>query len=147
MADWLDVPTPTTVDLVLHTQDEIHVLDLKAGKIPVEVIDNEQLLFYGASFGHLAPKAKHFTLHILQPWADGNSSWEVSTLRMAQFMDEAREAQRKVLAGDTTFGPSDHCMFCPANPHSLGDKGAPRCPAQMQLLYPQPLDEDEILNL
>lgn len=146
-ATWLQQEPETTADLVLFTQDELHVLDLKWGRIPVEVVDNEQLMYYAATYGHLAPKAKGVTVHILQPMAEGNSSWFISTTRLAQFMDEARKAEAKLLAKDVTFGPSDHCTFCPANPHSRGDKGSPLCPPMLQILYPSTVDEAAILDL
>lgn len=146
-ATWLVAQPKTTADLVLYTQDEIHVIDLKTGKIPVEVFENEQLLYYGVCYAPLAPKAKGVTLHIVQPWAGGNHSWHADTTRLGLFMDEARAAEAAILAKDVSFGPSDHCKFCPANPHSRGDKGAPLCPAMMHMLYPTIVDDDAILNL
>ena len=147
-ATWLDSKPHTTADLVLYTQDEIHVFDFKWGKIPVEVIDNHQLLFYAVCYAPLAPKAKGVMLHILQPRAEGNTSWFADTTVLQEFMAAAQLADKKILAGDLSFGPSDHCTFCPANPHSRGEKGAPLCPEMMQLLYPRvTVDEDEILNL
>jgi hypothetical protein len=111
------------------------------------VVGNHQLLFYGVCFAPLAPLAKGITLHIVQPWADGNQSWFADTNVLQQFMADAIAAEQKILAGDTTFGPSDHCKFCPANPHSRGLKGKPLCPAMMKLLYPPIVDEDEILSM
>jgi hypothetical protein len=146
-AEWLATKPTTTADLVLYTQDELHVLDLKTGKIPVDPYENEQLLFGAVTYAPLAPKAKGATLHILQPWADGNQSWYASANRLAQFMDDALAAEAAIQQGSVTFGPSDHCKFCPANPHSRGDKGKPLCPAMMQMLYPPILDEDSILAL
>ena len=146
-ATWLAGAPDTTVDLVLYTQDEIHVLDLKTGRIRVDVVGNEQLKYYAACFAPLAPKAKGVTIHIVQPWAD-NMDWAwVSTTELGQFMDEARAAEAAIIAGDVTFGPSDHCMFCPANPHARGLKGTPCCPVMLQILYPFRVDEDEILGL
>jgi hypothetical protein len=144
---WLATTPDTTVDLVLYTQDEIHVLDLKTGKIPVEVVGNEQLLYYGACFAPLAPLAKGVTLHIVQPWADGNQSWFVNTLELKKFIADAQAAEAAIQAGDVTFGPSHHCTFCPANPHSRGKKGTQMCPAMMRMLYPPAVNEDEILGL
>jgi len=146
-ATWLVNQPQTQVDCVLHTQDEMHIIDWKAGKIPVEVIDNEQLLFYAACFAPLAPKAKGVTVHIVQPWADNMNSWFVDTNRLGQFMAEAQATEAAVNAGDLSFGPSDHCTFCPANPHSRGDKGTPLCPPMLRILYPGLVDEDAILNL
>lgn len=146
-ATWLVSKPDTTADLVLHTQDEIHVIDLKMGKIPVEVIDNAQLLYGAVCYAPLAPKAKGVNLHILQPWANGNQHWFADTNVIKQFMTEALAAEAKMLAGDTTFNPSDHCTFCPANPHSRGRKGKPFCPAMMKIHYPPLIHEDEILGL
>jgi len=145
---WLMSAPDTTVDLVFYTADEIHVLDLKTGKVPVEVVGNEQLLYYGVSFAGLAPKAKGVTLHIVQPWADNMESWFVVTIELKQFMADAQAAEAAILGGDLTFGPSHHCMFCPANPHSRSaEKGSPSCPAMLRLLYPPVVNEDEILGL
>ena len=147
-ATWLQTEPDTAVDLVFYTQDEIHVIDLKTGKIPVEVWDNAQLLYYGTCFAHLAPRAKGVNLHIVQPWADNMEHWFADTNVIKQFMAEAQAAEAKVLAGDiTSWGPSDHCKFCPAYPHARGAKGNIMCPATMQILYPSHVDEDEILGL
>jgi hypothetical protein len=147
-AEWLASKPKTTADQVLYTQDELHIIDYKWGKIPVSVLDNVQLLFYAVCYAPLAPKAKQVTLHILQPYADNYDKVVVTTTELAKFMEEAMAAEAKVLAKDLSFGPSDHCMFCPANPHSRGDKGKPLCPPMMQMLYPTArVDEDAILGL
>lgn len=147
VAEWLDSKPQTTVDLCLYTQDELHVIDYKWGTIPVEVVGNEQLLFYAVSLGHLAPKAHGVTLHIVQPNADNIESWYADTNALADFMARARAAEQKISAGDTTFGPSDHCMFCPAYPHSRAEKGRPMCPVTLNMLYPSIVDEAAILGL
>jgi len=144
---WLKGRPWTTADLVLYVEDEIHVLDLKTGRIEVDVYDNHQLLFYGATYAPLAPKAKGVHLHIVQPWAQGNSHYFAYTSEIQAFMLEAQEAEAKINAGDLSFAPGDHCMFCPAYPHSRGAKSTPLCPVTMQLLYPRVCDEDEILAL
>ena len=71
----------------------------------------------------------------------------ISATELAQWKNELVAAQARVNAKDLTFGPSDYCGFCPAYPHSRSPKGTPLCPATMQLLYPSPFDEDEILGL
>lgn len=144
---WLANPTTTKADIVFHTQDEIHVVDSKWGKIPVEVVDNEQLLYYAATYGALAPKAKGVTVHIVQPRADNMTEWFISADRLKEFMDEALATEAAIAQGDLSFGPSKHCTFCPANPQSRSPKGRPLCPAQMSMLYPSIFDEDAILDL
>ena len=146
-AAWLDSKPQTTADLVLATKDELHIIDYKHGKIPVEVMGNKQLLFYGATYAELAPRAKGVTVHIVQPAADNMEKWYVTADELAEFMQDARDAETKVLQGSTLLHPGDACTFCPANPHSRGPKGRPKCPAMMKLLYPSVgLDEDEILK-
>jgi len=152
-ATWLPVdpktgkhPT-TTVDLVLYTQDELHVIDLKWGKIKVEVFDNDQLFYYATCFVHLAPKAKGVTNHILQPRADNMDHQYVTNTELKAWQAKAIATAHAINGGSLAFGPSDHCKFCPAYPHSRGQKGAPLCPAAMKLLYPAPFDEDEILGI
>jgi len=145
-ATWLASEPETTVDLVLYTQDELHVLDLKWGRILVDVFENDQALFYAVCFMHLAPKADGVTIHILQPAADNLEAVFVSRAELLEWQAKAVKAEAKILAGDVTFGPSDHCKFCPAYPHSRSAKGKPLCPATMQMLYPALIDEDAILN-
>jgi hypothetical protein len=148
VADWLPSKPGTTADLVLYVQDELHIIDLKSGKIPVAAVGNEQLLFYAATYGHLAPKATEVHLHIVQPWADVVDEWIVPSVVIAAFMNHAITAHDAIHAGSTQFVPGDHCQFCSANPHGRGLKGHPFCPAMMQLLYPQVgVDEDEFFNL
>jgi hypothetical protein len=146
VAEWLPSKPGTTADLVLYVNDEIHIIDLKTGKIPVYAVGNQQLLFYAATYGHLAPKATSVHLHIVQPWAEVTDEWIVDTLVIAQFMNDAVAAHNAIHAGSTQFSPGDGCQFCPANPHGRGLKGEPLCPAMMELLYPRLIDEDEILN-
>jgi hypothetical protein len=146
-ADWLITKPGTTADLVLYTQDEMHIIDYKWGKMPVEVVNNVQLLYYAACYAPLAPKAKGVTLHILQPPIHEYNSWFADTNEIASFMAQAQSAENAIQLGDVTFGPSDNCTFCPANPHSRGEKGRPLCPAMMKMLYPDKTDEAEILGL
>ena len=147
-ADWLPSKPKTKVDLVLYLVDELHVIDWKTGKIEVYADHNKQLLYYAACVLHLAPKAKGVWLHIVQPWADGHidSSW-ASREDLEDFMAEAVATDIAITAGSTKFGPTEKgCLFCPANPHSRGNKGSPSCPVMLDLLYPPVLDEADILG-
>jgi hypothetical protein len=85
-------------------------------------------------------------MHIVQPRANIFESWTVDTLDLAAFMGKAVNVQNALFAGQLDFMPGDHCTFCPANPHSRAAKGSVMCPAMMQILYPAPFDEDELLK-
>ena len=144
---WLPTKPRTTVDLILYTQDELHILDYKTGKIPVGAFNNAQLLYYAAAWLHLAPKAKTVLLHIVQPWADNIDTWMVTRKRVSEFISELQAAEKEILAGSGALNPGDHCKFCAANPHTRGDKGTIMCPPMMDILYPRvTVDEEEILN-
>jgi hypothetical protein len=145
-ATWLQTEPTTTADQVLYVADEIHVIDDKWGKIPVSVHDNAQLLFYAVCYANLAPKAPGVNLHIAQPLIDNYESTFISAADLNTFMLEAQAAEQRIIGGDLTFGPSDHCTFCPANPHGRGARGTMSCPAMTNLLYPRVVDEDAILN-
>lgn len=147
VAEWLPSKPSTTVDLVLSVADELHIVDYKMGRIPVEVHDNKQLLFYAATFAFLAPKAEGVTVHIVQPLIGQMNEVWVPVDELAVFMAEAIKHDQAIIDGDLSFGPSDHCTFCPANPHSRGEKGRPLCPAMMKILYPPKWDEQAILDL
>ena len=151
-AVWLGVPDPpkTTVDLILYVQDEIHIVDYKTGKIPVDVFENEQLMYYAACAAMtLAPQAKGVHLHIVQPWAGNGAGehWFCDSNKLNKFIIDARAAHQRVLNKSPQFQPGHHCTFCPANPHGRGDKAKPYCPAKVELLYPSIADEDEIFAM
>lgn len=146
-AEWLSTKPGTTADLVLYTKDELHIFDFKTGRIPVDVVGNTQLLFYALCYANLSPHAEGATLHIVQPSADNMVSWFADTAALQTFMQEARAEHDAIQQGDVSFGPGDHCMFCPANPRGRGAKAAPYCPELMQMYYPEPpLEEDKFLE-
>jgi hypothetical protein len=143
---WLSQNPGTTADVVLYVKDELHVVDYKFGKIKVEVDDNGQLLFYGLAFSPLAPKAKGVWVHIVQPFADNIESVYFTAAELEKFRVDSANADRAIQAGSVTFGPTDKgCTFCPANPHSRGQKASKPCPAMMAMLYPPKYDEDALL--
>jgi hypothetical protein len=148
-AGWISGSPPSKPDLILYTQTELHIIDTKNGKHPVEVAGNSQLMYYAvcAAEAGIAPKAKGAHLHILQPHANNMSTWFASSNAIGKFMADAQAADEAISKGSRTFGPSDYCVFCDANPHKRGgQKGKPCCPVMLDLLYPNRVDEDAILN-
>jgi hypothetical protein len=143
---WLKQKPNTMSDVVLYVADEIHVVDYKFGKIPVDVVGNEQLKYYALAFAPLAPKATGVWVHVVQPFADNIEAVFITATELEQFRLDSIAAEAAILAGDLTFMPSDHCKFCPANPHGRGAKGKPSCPAMIKLLYPITINEEEILD-
>lgn len=144
-ARWLDSRPTVTTDVVILEHDYLHVIDYKTGAIPVDAAANAQLLFYAATLLDLAPNAKEITLEIIQP--GHNSVWVVRRGFLEQWMVQAQLADKRITAKDLTLSPGEHCTFCPANPHSRGDKSVARCPAKYNQLYPPRVDTDEIFDL
>jgi hypothetical protein len=146
-ADWLTSRPSTTADLVLYLKDELHVFDLKTGKIPVSAKDNDQLMFYAASYLHLAPAATEVHLHIVQPWAVVMKEEVVQVNDLYVWMIDAQQHDEMIMLGHQSFGPGDHCLFCPANPRGRGAKGSAYCPVLMDMYYPtKSIDDDAIID-
>lgn len=142
---WLTDTPRTKADVVLYVADEIHVVDYKFGTIPVAAAGNSQGKYYALAFAPLAQKAKGVWFHIVQPFADNIESVFFTAAELEEFKQETIAADVAIQAGSTKFGPSDACMFCPANPHGRGTKADKFCPAMMQVLYPSNIDEDALL--
>lgn len=143
-ATWLSESPWTTVDVVIVGPNHLEVFDYKTGSIPVDPWGNDQLLFYAASFLDRAPGVEEIHLHVLQP-----KNFTVATVTRAQlleWMETAREAEAAILRKDLDLRPSGHCTFCPANPHSRGDRGTPLCPAMLDKLYPEVVDTASIFE-
>lgn len=126
---WLQAGTKTTADVILYTQDELHVIDHKTGSIPV-MPNCTQLLTYGAAAMRqgFSPKAKGVYLHVNQPTGDNQVSYFALNEELEQLIAEQTRHEAEILAGDLSFGPSDAaCLFCPASPFKFGVKANITC--------------------
>ena len=150
VCEWLPSAPRTTPDVVIVTDNTLDVLDWKTGTIPVDPRGNDQLMFYlvSALNAYLHKSAwPRYTLrvHVVQP---GNQTNEhVTYQQLVDWMKEAVAADAAILQKDLMLKPGNHCTFCPANPHSRGDKAAPWCPPMYSMLYPDTTNDDEILDL
>lgn len=149
-ATWLEGLYTTTPDLVAYESlsKTLTVVDFKAGAIPVDAIDNDQLLYYAACYYHTLHPIADVTsvrMEIIQP---GNTSEHSITIdELETWIKKAVAAEEEILKGSLKLVPGDGCTFCPANPHTRGDKGAPLCPAMMEVLYPVKIDPYDYLNI
>ncbi|QQO39301.1 Cas4 family exonuclease [Microbacterium phage CrunchyBoi] len=136
-AKWLVTEPYTTTDLLItgilkETGESVmHVIDLKAGDVEVSVINNEQLMYYAKTYG--ADNYTKVVLHILQ--RNGTDSWELPKSVLDAWVDKVQSSEAAILGGDLTLTAGSHCKFCPANPHTRGDKGTKACPVMMEVLY------------
>ena len=145
---WLTSRPKTTVDVAGYGTRTLDILDWKSGKIPVSPVENDQLMFYAVSAlaeWSNVTSVQRVVMHIVQP---GNiDNWECSIAELMAWKRRAQHTDSLIQQKDLTLRPSDHCTFCPANPHSRGDKAKPYCPAMMEMLYPSVADEDEIFAM
>ncbi len=149
--DWLPSHPLTTPDVVFATKRVLVVIDYKTGKIPVSPVDNDQLMFYAVSALYAYYQRElwyKIDKVVLVIWQPGNhDEWETTVDHLLQWRELALEADLSIIGKDLTLRPGTYCTFCPANPHSRGDKAPPYCPAQMSLLYPSNTDEEAVLDL
>ena len=148
---WLRSAPSTTPDLVIAKPRTLIVVDYKTGKIPVSAVDNDQMMFYVVSALFAYYKVEDF--HRIQTikvmiWQPGNfDEHEITMSDVDKWMQLAQAADNAIQRKDLTLRPGSACTFCPANPHSRGDKAPPYCPAMMVVLYPNNTDEEAVLDL
>lgn len=133
VATWTATKPKTSADVVLSSKTRLDVVDLKTGTIPVEAAHNEQLLYYAQTYRQEGNLNVEIWVHIIQPGAE--SSWEVSTTYINEWTESVLKAEQRILDGDRSLVPGKYCQFCPANPYSKGERGAPNCPAQVEVLF------------
>ena len=151
-ATWLQQPVNTTPDFIMFVhqdqglQPQLIVVDYKTGKIPVSAANNDQLRYYAltAIIVHGLKGLSHITYGILQP---DNMDWQEDTAdELKAWGRQALLTEQRILNDDVTLVPGKSCTFCPANPHTRGDRGTPLCPAMMEMLYPSNVDMEEIFG-
>jgi len=106
-------------DLLLRVGKSAYVIDWKFGDgVPVEAIDNEQLLFYAAAAlrgDHtrwVFEGAQTIQLVIIQP--PSLKRWEVSVPQLMRFAARLRDAVKMSERPDAWTKAGDWCRFCPA---------------------------------
>lgn len=102
------------------------VTDYKHGRgVPVEVVENKQLIYYAIGALMTNPQWKPTTvrLQIVQPRCphpDGPvRCWEITVANLLDYCGDLKLAAMATEAPDAPLVAGDHCKFCPA---------APKCP-------------------
>lgn len=104
-----------TSDVLIVTEDEIHVIDLKFGRgVPVSAVQNPQLMLYGFGALNMFPNTKTIRLSICQPRLDSTDSFVITKHDLVKWgfeyvMPRADEA----IEGVGEFHASvSACRFC-----------------------------------
>lgn len=109
-----------TADVVILSDDHVHVIDIKYGAgLKVSAVDNPQLRLYGVGALHTLAKKPMFirdvTTTIWQPRMNNISSATIPRDELLQWRDDLIPIAQLALGEDAPFGPSeDACRFCPA---------------------------------
>ena len=118
-----------TLDLGILRDDAVIISDLKYGAgVPVDAVNNRQLMIYAAGFwfnhGHgKRPHARRVILNIDQPRAGGMKFWELDRSELLAFAEEARAAARVVDDPDAALVASEKgCRWCPVRTTEWGCK-------------------------
>lgn len=96
-----------------------HVIDLKSGRIGVEVTDNSQLQLYAIGLIDFLKlnKTYSFKLHIVQPVINNFSEWDISFEDLIKFAKFAKKMAKEALSDNPRRIAGDkQCNYCPNNP-------------------------------
>lgn len=104
-----------TADILIVTEDMIHVIDLKFGAgVPVSAINNPQLRLYGMGALNMFPNTKKVRMTINQPRLESRDS---ETLSKEYLLDWAfkyvsPKAEEAIKGEGTLHASEDACRFC-----------------------------------
>jgi len=101
-------------DCVIRTEDTVHVIDLKTGSIPIDAVNNYQLLTYAYGMGMTSTEV--FTMTIIQD--NEAKSWSLSVDQIEALSSVIGvKAQAALNPYIHELNASDEaCMFCPCRP-------------------------------
>lgn len=148
-----------TADCIIICDGVIRVIDFKYGKgVFVAVLDNEQLLLYGAGawnmFQHLFT-ADVMQLHLFQPRIGNVASWEISEDMLLNWLEYhvkpvAEKVWHALQTGDLSdveFKPdAEVCRFCKAKVHCRARKERMVAMASYNFVAPALLTDQEVVE-
>jgi len=110
-----------TGDVVVASDEELHIVDLKYGQGDVvEAQDNEQLLTMAAAELHrleMISDFKKVVLHIVQPRREHFDKWETTVERVREHAQRIREVADLIVSDNPPFNPGEkQCKYCAASP-------------------------------
>jgi hypothetical protein len=104
-----------TADVLIVTEDTVHVIDLKFGAgVPVSAIDNPQLRLYGMGALNLFPNTKYIKTTINQPRLESRDTEELTKEELLRWAFEyVKPRAEEAIKGEGILKSSeDACRFC-----------------------------------
>ena len=120
-----------TADVVIVTEDEVHVIDLKFGAgVPVSAVNNPQLRLYGIGVMNLFPNTKRVRMTINQPRLESRDTEVLDKFELLRWaFDEVKPKAEEAIKGEGILqSTEDACRFC-----KLKAKCKARADAQLAL--------------
>lgn len=111
-----------TVDYAIRHGEELHIVDLKTGRIKVDAEGNLQGLIY--AMGLVTPDIKVIHITIFQ--YDQPYTWTISIFDANQFCHVIKEAAQKAMDEETTdlAQSTDACRWCRCKPYCKEHTGS-----------------------
>ena len=134
-----------TADVLLVTEDTIHVIDLKFGAgVPVSAQGNSQLRLYGMGALNLFPNSKHIKMTINQPRLESRDTEELEKKELLDWaFDYVRPRAEEAIKGEGVLqATEDACRFC-----KLKGKCKERADTQLALAQKEFVITDQKENL
>lgn len=104
-----------TADVLIISEDTIHVIDLKFGAgVPVSAINNAQLRLYGIGALNMFPNTKYIKTSICQPRLESNDTEELTKQELLKWAFEyVLPRAEEAIKGEGLLQPSESaCKFC-----------------------------------
>lgn len=104
-----------TADVLIVTEDTIHIVDLKFGVgVPVSAINNPQLRLYAMGAMNLFPNTKFVKMTINQPRLDNKDTEVLTKEELLKWAFEyVKPRAEAAIKGEGKFNPTDSaCKFC-----------------------------------
>lgn len=105
--------------VIMEDFGELHVIDYKNGRMPVEVEDNPQLVAYAIGIAHKWDYNFESVTHtVMQPRANHLAgpirSWKTTIPNLHQWADRIKKGIALSKRPKAPFKTGKHCFFCPA---------------------------------
>lgn len=139
-----------TADVVVLSENSIHVMDLKYGAgVPVSAIDNSQLRLYAlgawSKFKVKYPNIKEVKYTIIQPRLDSITTDSTTLNKLVDWAEYfVKPKATKAWTGSGNYVPGDHCQWCKAKALCRARSDYNNELAKLDFKEPPLLSEDEL---
>ena len=108
-----------TADCIMLSDEELHIIDYKHGRIKVSATDNDQMKTYAVGalqdFGMAYPNVKRISVSICQPRIKNEVDWSIEVNELRKWANTVlRPKGSLALMGEGTLCEGEWCRYCKA---------------------------------